>query len=56
MSAIAKDQFDLDVRVATPGAVAEPDSISLVTRLVCTRVTCRSCTCVSCISQCPISC
>lgn len=51
------DQFDLDVRVVTPTAAGvEPDSISLLTRLICTRVTCRSCTCFSCITQCSLGC
>ncbi|MFB9903859.1 FDLD family class I lanthipeptide [Allokutzneria oryzae] len=56
-SAHSGDQFDLDVRVATPGESVEALSItSALTRLVCTRVTCRSCTCLSCITQCPIGC
>ena len=52
------DQFDLDVRIASPtkAAVAGPDSLTVATRLICTRVTCRSCTCVSCITQCPLAC
>lgn len=51
------DQFDLDVRVSTSGGPgsAEPDSISLISRLACTRVTCR-CSRYSCITQCPASC
>lgn len=53
MSAQLQDQFDLDIRVATPGSVAAPDSLSL---LLCTRVTCRSCTCFSCITQCIFGC
>jgi hypothetical protein len=51
------DQFNLEIQVsANPAGDSGPQSISVVTRLVCTRVTCRTCTSVSCISQCPISC
>ncbi len=55
------NQFDLDVRVATPGSSPEAAAFptipcSIPCTRACTRVTCRSCTCLSCITQCPIAC
>jgi hypothetical protein len=56
----AANQFDLDVRVATPGdtsdAQAFPTVKCLITKVSCGKFTCRSCTCASCITQCPIGC
>ncbi|MET9341907.1 hypothetical protein [Nonomuraea sp. NPDC003804] len=58
---MADDAFNLDVRVTTPAAgadPADPASITIVTRLACTRswATCNvSCTCV-CTGTCTIFC
>lgn len=53
--------FAADVRVqanSATGAAADPDSLTLITRLVCTKVTCRAtCGCTPlCITHGPLSC
>jgi hypothetical protein len=53
--------FAVDVRVqanSATDAAADPDSLGLVTRFICTKVTCRgTCGCTPlCITQGPLSC
>ncbi|CRH90722.1 Uncharacterised protein [Chlamydia trachomatis] len=53
--------FAVDVRVQpniATGATADPNSVTLVTRLVCSKVTCRpTCGCTPlCITQSPLAC
>jgi len=53
--------FAADVRVqanSATGAAADPDSLTLITRLICTKVTCRAtCGCTPlCITHGPLSC